>query len=150
LPTSTPEGSPCPSEVSVVTTPQVEFTNSLEHFQITNTREDFRIHPSSERHFMRENSFGDLIVVYFGSPTGPGDQDPFWSKGIFQRDLFGPGSPVISKINPPLISKISSIEIVPVTTTYHFTVPTEITNLTATLSVPTRFTMVSLSPINTP
>jgi hypothetical protein len=37
LPTSTPEGSPRQSEVPVVTTPQVERTDSLEHFQITNT-----------------------------------------------------------------------------------------------------------------
>ena len=32
LPTSTPEDSPQQSEVTVVTTPQVERTNSLEHF----------------------------------------------------------------------------------------------------------------------
>jgi hypothetical protein len=41
LPISTPEGSPWQSEVTVVTTPQVERTDSLEHFRITNTREDF-------------------------------------------------------------------------------------------------------------
>jgi hypothetical protein len=40
--------------------------------------------------------------VYSGSPTGPGDQDPFWSMGVFRRDRFGPGSPVISEINPPV------------------------------------------------
>jgi hypothetical protein len=32
LPTSTPEGSPRQGEVTVVTTPQVEQTDSLEHF----------------------------------------------------------------------------------------------------------------------
>jgi hypothetical protein len=32
LPTRTPEGSPWQSEVTVVTTPQVERTGSLEHF----------------------------------------------------------------------------------------------------------------------
>jgi hypothetical protein len=37
LPTSTPGGSPWQSEVPVVTTPQVECTDSLEHFRITNT-----------------------------------------------------------------------------------------------------------------
>jgi hypothetical protein len=41
LPTGTPEGSPGPSEATVVTTPQVERTDSLERFRITNTREDF-------------------------------------------------------------------------------------------------------------
>jgi hypothetical protein len=97
LPTSTPGDSPRQSKVPVVTTPQVERTDSLEHFRITNTREDFQLHPDSERRFMRANSSGDLIVVYYGSPTGPGDQDPFWSTGVFRRDLFGPGSPVISK-----------------------------------------------------
>jgi len=99
---------------------------------------------------MRANSSGDLIVMYFGSLTGPGDQDPFWSTGIFRRDLFGPGSPVISEINPPVISEISETEIVPVTTTYHFTVPTEMAHLAATTSVPTGFTVVSIAPINTP
>jgi hypothetical protein len=34
LPTSTPEGSPRQSEVTVVTTPQVERTDSLKHFRI--------------------------------------------------------------------------------------------------------------------
>jgi hypothetical protein len=41
LPTSTPEGSPRQSEVIGITMPQVERTNSLKHFRITNTREDF-------------------------------------------------------------------------------------------------------------
>jgi hypothetical protein len=50
---------------------------------------------------MRANSSGDLIVVYSGSPSGHGEQDPFWSTGVFRWDLFGPGSPVISEINPP-------------------------------------------------
>jgi hypothetical protein len=41
FPTSTPEGSPRQSKSTVITTPQVEGTNSLERFRITNTREDF-------------------------------------------------------------------------------------------------------------
>jgi hypothetical protein len=150
LPTSTPEGSPRQSEVPIITTSQVERTDSLEHFRITNTREDFRLHPNSERRFMRANSSRDLIVVYSGSSTGPGEQDHFWSTSVFRRDLFGPGSPVISEINPPVISNISSIEIVPVTATYHFTIPAEMAHLIATTSVPTGFTTVSLAPINTP
>jgi hypothetical protein len=99
---------------------------------------------------MRANSSEDLIVVYSGSPSGPGDQDPFWSTGIFRRDLFGPGSLMIFEINPLVISEISSTKIVPVTTAYRFTVPAEMAHLTATSSVPTGFTVVSLSPINTP
>ena len=58
LPTSTPKGSPHQSEVPVVTPPhvdtsdvpvvttpppQVDQTDSLEYFRITNTREDYRI-----------------------------------------------------------------------------------------------------------
>jgi hypothetical protein len=41
FPTGTPEGSPRQSEATIVTTPQVESTDSLEPFRITNTREDF-------------------------------------------------------------------------------------------------------------
>jgi hypothetical protein len=156
LPTSTPGGSPrksVPSEVPVVTTPQVEHTDSLECFCITNTQEEFRINPDSERHYMRVDSFGDLIVVYFGSLTGPfpgiEGQDPFWSTGVFQRDLFGLGSSVISEINPPVISEISNLETVPLTTSYHFIVPAEMAHLATTSSVPTSFTAVSLAPINT-
>jgi hypothetical protein len=109
LPTGTPEGSPRQSEATVVTTPQVERTDSLEPFRITNTREDFRLHPGSERPFMRLNSSGELVVTSSGSPVGPfpgiEGQDPFWSTGVFRRDLFGPGSPVVSEINPPMFSR---------------------------------------------
>jgi hypothetical protein len=48
LPTSTPGGSPTLSEAPVVTTPQVERTDSLERFRITNTREDFRLPSDSQ------------------------------------------------------------------------------------------------------
>jgi hypothetical protein len=57
---------------------------------------------------------------------------------------------VISKINPPMISDISSTETVPMTTSYHFTLPAKMAHLTATSSVPTGFPVVSLAPINTP
>jgi hypothetical protein len=83
LPTSTLEGSPRQSEVSVVTRPQVERTHSLEHFRITNTREDFRLHPDSERRFMHANSSGDLIVVYSGSLTDPGNKILFGLRAFF-------------------------------------------------------------------
>jgi hypothetical protein len=57
---------------------------------------------------------------------------------------------VISEINPPVISEISSPETVPFTTAYHFTVPIEMAHHTDTTSVPTGFTAVSLAPISTP
>jgi hypothetical protein len=41
LPISSPEGSPQQSEVQYGTPPQVEITDSLEWFQITNSQEDF-------------------------------------------------------------------------------------------------------------
>jgi hypothetical protein len=49
-----------------------------------------------------------------------------------------------------VISEVSSLEIVPFTTAYHFTVPTEMAHVTDTMSVPTGFTLVSIAPINTP
>jgi hypothetical protein len=57
---------------------------------------------------------------------------------------------VISKIDPSVISKISSTETISVTIAYHFTTPDEMAHLTAATSVPTGFTVVILSPINTP
>jgi hypothetical protein len=88
LSTSTPRGSPRQSEVPVVTTPQVECTDSLERFQITNTREDFRRHLDSKQPFMRLNSSRELVVTSSGSPVGPfpgiEGQDLFWSTGVFR------------------------------------------------------------------
>ena len=95
MPTSTPEGSPHQSEVpvvtpphmeisdvSVVTTPQVESTDSLEPFQITNTREDYRI-LRGERPFVRLNSSEEAVATSSKSTVGPSPsvvgQDPFWS-----------------------------------------------------------------------
>jgi hypothetical protein len=153
LPTGTPEGSPPQSESTIITTPQVERTDSLEPFRITNTREDFRLHRGSEQPFMRLNSSRELVVTSSGSPIGPypsiEGQDPFWYTGVFHRDLFGPSSPVIFEINPPMIFEISNLETVPLTTTYHFTVPAEMAHLMNTTSVPTGFTAAGLAPINT-
>jgi hypothetical protein len=65
----------------------VERTDSLEHFRITNTREDFRLHRDSKQPFMLLNSSGDLAVTSSGSPVGPfpciEGQDFFWSIGVF-------------------------------------------------------------------
>jgi hypothetical protein len=53
---------------------------------------------------MRVNSSGDLVVLSSGSPTGPfpgpEGQDPFWTTGIFRRDLFGSGAGVDITISP--------------------------------------------------
>jgi hypothetical protein len=57
LPTTTPEDFPQQGEAAVVTTPQVESTESLEPFRVTNTREDFRI-LHGERPFVQLNSSG--------------------------------------------------------------------------------------------
>jgi hypothetical protein len=149
LPKATPEDSPQQGEATVVTTPQVESTESLEPFPITNTREDFRIR-RGERPFMRLNSSGELVVTSSGSPVGPfpgvEGQYPFLSAGDFRRTLFGPGSPVVSEINPPVFSETKSV---PMNTTYHFTLPAEMAHLANTTSVPTRFTTAGLAPINT-
>jgi hypothetical protein len=56
---------------------------------------------------------------------------------------------MVSEITPPMISEISNLETVPLTTTYHFTVPAEMAHLTNTMSVPNGFTAAGLSPINT-
>jgi hypothetical protein len=70
LPTATLEGSPRHGETIVVTTPQVESTESLEPFRVTNTREDFRI-CRGERPFVQLNSSGELVVTSSGSLVGP-------------------------------------------------------------------------------
>jgi hypothetical protein len=71
LPTNPLEGSPQQSEVQDIDTPQVERTNSLEWLGITNSQEDFQLPTDSERHIVRVNSSGDIIVQSSGSPTGP-------------------------------------------------------------------------------
>jgi hypothetical protein len=97
---------------------------------------------------VRLNSSGDVVVTSSGSPVGPfpGEegQDPFWLANV-RRPLFSPESPVISEINPPVFSEI---EMVPVNTTYHFTLPAKMDHLAITMSVPTGFTAAGLPPIN--
>jgi hypothetical protein len=99
---------------------------------------------------VRLNSSRELVVTSFGSPVGPfpgvEGQDPFWSAGDFRRTLFSLGLPVVSEINPPMFSET---ETVPMNTTYHFTLPTEMAHLANTTSVPTGFTTTGLPPIKT-
>jgi hypothetical protein len=114
---------------------------------------------------MRVNSSGDLVVVSSGSPVGPfpgiEGQDPFWSTGVFRRDLFGAGSGIVTVFSP-VISKTSNRETVPFTTAYYFhgtdaprydhmlTIPIEMAHHTDTTSIHTRITTVSQAPIGTP
>jgi hypothetical protein len=162
-PTGTPEGSPHHTEVPVVTPPhretsdvpvvttpppQVERTDSLEDFRITNTREDYRIR-RGEQPFVRLNSSDEAIGTSSESTVGPSPgvvgQDPFWS-GDFRRVLFGTESPTVYEINPPVSSET---ETTPETTTYHFVLPPEMAHLANTTSVQTGITAANLAPINT-
>jgi hypothetical protein len=72
---------------------------------------------------MRVNSSGDLVVVSSGSLIGPfpglEGQDPFFSTGIFRRDLFGAGSGVEITVSPTF-PKTSDPDTVPFTTAYYF------------------------------
>jgi len=82
--------------------------------------------------------------------------------GIFQWDLFGPGSPVIPEIISPVVSEISIPETVPFTTAYYFpstdaprsdhilTIPIEMARPTDTTSIHTGITTVSQASIGTP
>jgi hypothetical protein len=69
------------------------------------------------------NSSRDLVVVSFGSPIGPfpgiEGQYPFWSMGVFRRDLFGAGSG-IEIIASPVLSETSNPDTVPFTIAYYF------------------------------
>jgi hypothetical protein len=55
---------------------------------------------------MRVNSSKNLPVLSSGSPIGPflgpEGQDPFWTTGIFRRDIFGLGEGVDVTISPAL------------------------------------------------
>jgi hypothetical protein len=83
-PEGTPEGSPHQSEVQDISTPPpwVEHTDSLEDFQITNTREDYHIR-HGERPFVQLNPSEEAVVTSSESTVGPSygvvGQDPLWS-----------------------------------------------------------------------
>jgi hypothetical protein len=62
FPTNSSEGSTQQSEVQDVATPQVERTNSLEWFQITNSREDFQLPLDSMRRIVRVDSSREIVV----------------------------------------------------------------------------------------
>jgi hypothetical protein len=162
-PEGTPEDSPRPGEIPLVTLPhveisdvpevftpppQVEPTDPLAEFRITNTIEDYRIRrgerPSGHFHLS-----GETLVTSSESIAGPSHgvvgQDPFGS-GDFRRVLFGTESPVYELVNPPVSPEP---ETAPETTTYRFVLPPEMAHLADTTSVQTGITATSLPPINT-
>jgi hypothetical protein len=63
-----------------------------------------RLPPDSVRRIVRVNSSRDIVVESSGLPTGPftgpEGQDPFWTTGIFRRDLFGSGAGVDITVTP--------------------------------------------------
>jgi hypothetical protein len=138
------------SDVPVVTTPlpQVERTDSLDDFRITNTIEDYRVR-RGERPLRRLNPSEGTIVTSSEPTVGPSHgvvgQDPFWS-GNYRRVLFGTESPPVYSLNPPVSPEA---ETPPETTTYHFILPPEMAHLTITTSVQTEVTATTLPPINT-
>jgi hypothetical protein len=121
------------------------------------------------------NSSGDLVNQSSGSPTRPfiglEGQDPFWTTGIFRRDLFGSGAGIDITIAPELL-ETSDPGTIPFTTAYYSpgtdTAPADhiltfllqmvhYTMVPDTTNPHTRITMASqdpigtsLSPINTP
>jgi hypothetical protein len=162
-PEGTPEDSPRPGEIPLVTLPhvdisdvpevftpppQVEPTDPLADFRITNTIEDYRIR-RGERPVGRLNPSEETIVTSSESTVGPSHgvvgQDPFWS-GDFRRVLFGTESTPVYEINPPVSPEP---ETTPETTTYRFVLPPEMAHLANTTSVQTEIPATTLAPINT-
>jgi hypothetical protein len=162
-PGGTPEESPRQGEIPLVTLshmdisdiqdvstppPQVECTDPLGDFRITNTIEDYRIR-RGERPVERVNPSEETAVTFSESTVGPSHgvvgQDPFWS-GNFRRVIFGTESSPVYEINPPVSPEI---ETTPETTTYHFFLPPEMAHLANTTSVQTGIPATTLAPINT-
>jgi hypothetical protein len=153
-PEGTPEDSPRPGEIPLVTLPhvdisdvpevftpppQVDPTDPLAEFRVHNTIEDYRIH-RGERPTGRFHLSGDDLPPT-ESIAGPSHdvvgQGPSWS-GDFRRVLFGPESP-----------ESPESEITPATTTYRFILPPEMAHLANTTSVQTGIPATTLAPINT-
>jgi hypothetical protein len=75
------------------------------------------------RRIVRVNSSGEIVVESSGLPTrpftGPEGQDPFWTTGIFRRDLFGSGAGIDITVTPEL-PETSDPDTIPFTTAYYF------------------------------
>jgi hypothetical protein len=69
------------------------------------------------------NSSRDIVVQSFRLPTGPfigpGGQDPFWTTGIFRRDLFVLGAGVDITVTPDM-PETYDLDAIPFTTAYYF------------------------------
>jgi hypothetical protein len=113
------------------------------------------------------NSSRDIVVQSSGLPTGPfigpEGQDPFWTTGIFRRDL-GSGAGIDITVTPEL-PETSDPDAIPFTTAYYFpgtdappanhilTIPLQMVHYTMvpdTTSPHTRITVASQAPIGTP
>jgi hypothetical protein len=162
-PEGTPEESPRQGEIPLVTLshvdisdvqdvstppPQVERTDPLGDFRITNTIEDYHIR-HGERPIGGVNPFEETAVTSSESTVGPSHgvvgQDPFWSSN-FCRVLFGTESSPVYEINPPVSPELDTT---PETTTYRFVPPPKMAHLANTMSVQTGITTTTLPPINT-
>jgi hypothetical protein len=62
------------------------------------------------KRIVRVNSSGEIVVESSGLPTRPftepEGQDPFWTTGIFRRDLFGSGVGIDITVTPELARNI--------------------------------------------
>jgi hypothetical protein len=120
------------------------------------------------RRIVRVNSSREIVVESSGLPTrpftGPEGQDPFWTTGIFRRDLFGSGAGVDITVTPEL-PETSDTDAIPFTTAYYFpgsdtqpvdhilTIPLQMAHYTMvpdTMNIHTGNTVASQSPIGTP
>jgi hypothetical protein len=114
------------------------------------------------------NSSGDIVVQSSGLPTGPftgpEGQDPFWTTGIFRRDLFGSGAGVDITVTLELPETFDP-DAIPFTTSYYFpstdapptnhilTIPLQTLHYTMvpdTTSPHTGITVASQAPIGIP
>jgi hypothetical protein len=75
------------------------------------------------RRIVQVNSSREIVVESSGLPTGPftgpEGQDPFWTTGIFRRDLFGSGVSIDITVTPEL-PETSDLDAIPFTTAYYF------------------------------
>jgi hypothetical protein len=120
------------------------------------------------RRIVRVNSSREIVVESSGLPTrpftGPEGQDPFWTTGIFRRDLFGSGAGIDITVTPEP-PKTSDPDAIPFTTAYYFpgsdaqpadhilTIPLQMAHYTMvpdTMNIHTRNTVASQAPIGTP
>jgi hypothetical protein len=100
---------------------------------------------------VRVNSSRYLVVQSFGSPTRPliipEGQDPFWTTGIFIRELFGSRAGVDITVTPELL-ETSDPDAVPFTTAYYFP-GTKAPPASHILTIPLQMVHYTMVPDNT-